>query len=370
MPSQRQLDLLGCLPGIRSQVGRLARRNFPPLKDAPRIEGRIGEMGRLARRMVGGTWADERLSYAANDWLMRTMRIACRNPAVSAVHCYEDCSLWQFDEAKHLGKACIYDMPIGYYPAWEETQERLAKRFADWLPRQGIRVSPFVRPVQKRKEMELADLVLAPSSFVRRTIQQYADKPVAMAPYGVDLDFWRPCPDEQSHQTLKFIYAGQCSLRKGIPVLLAAWKSAGLPNAQLDLVGSWQLADARRFDLPANVTFVGPVSAPALRTLYQKSSAFVFPSFFEGFGLVILEAMACGLPVIVSDSTAGPDIVDAGSGQIVPTGDVDALVESLRWFSDHRERIPEMQLAARMKAEAWTWAHYRNCVSAAVASFA
>jgi glycosyltransferase involved in cell wall biosynthesis len=319
--------------------------------------------------MVGGTWADERLSYAANDWLMRTMRLACRNPAVSSVHCYEDCSLWQFDEAKRLGKACIYDMPIGYYPAWEETQARLAKQFASWLPRQGMAISRFVRPEQKNREMELADLVLAPSSFVCRTIQNYADRPVALAPYGVDLEFWQPSPHEQSHQTLKFIYAGQCSLRKGTPVLLDAWKSASLPDATLELVGSWHLAENRKLDLPANVNFIGPVSAPALRALYQQSSVFVFPSFFEGFGLVLLEAMACGLPVIATDSTAAPDILDPSAGQIVPTGNVDALVESLRWYSDHREQIGAMQKAARTRAESCTWVKYRSSVSAAVAPF-
>ncbi|PYJ65012.1 MAG: hypothetical protein DME76_18935 [Verrucomicrobia bacterium] len=56
--------------------------------------------------------------------------------------------------------------------------------------------------------MELADLVLAPSSFVRKTIMQFAEKKVALAPYGVDLDFWQPNNVPARTNSLRFIYSG------------------------------------------------------------------------------------------------------------------------------------------------------------------
>jgi glycosyltransferase involved in cell wall biosynthesis len=96
---------------------------------------------------------------------------------------------------------------------------------------------------------------------------------------------------------------------------------------------------------------------------------FVFPSFFEGFGLVVLEAMACGLPVIASDASAGTDVLTASCGQVVPRGDRDALVDSLRWFDAHREGIPAMSDSARKRAETFTWDAYRRAVSASVAPF-
>ena len=121
--------------------------------------------------------------------------------------------------------------------------------------------------------------------------------------------------------------------------------------------------------MPEGVDFIGPVSAKALRARYQAASVLVFPSFFEGFGLVILEAMACGLPVIATDATAGLDVLDASNGQVMRPGDVDGLVESLRWFSTHRDRLPAMKQAARAKAETCTWERYRKCVSDAVTPF-
>ncbi len=182
MPTPRELSMVRKLPGLSSWVRRLERRCFQPLLQATLIEGKSSELWRMARRVLAPSLADASLSYQANDWLMRTMQRECHRTAVTAVHSYEDCSLWQFEEAKRLGKACIYDLPIGYYPAWDQRQMELVRAFPEWLPRTGLSASRYARPEQKRREMELADLVLAPSTFVRRTIEQFTDKKVALAP--------------------------------------------------------------------------------------------------------------------------------------------------------------------------------------------
>ena len=369
MPTPGQLRCLQAVPGLRGWTARLDRRCFLPLLKVPRIEGRRGEWWRMIRRTVTPKWANEQLSYEANDWLMRTMALECGRPQVTAVHAYEDCSLWQFEEAKRLGKACIYDMPIGYYPAWEETQSALARQYADWLPPGAFSLNRYVRPEQKRKEMDLADLVLAPSSFVQKTIMRFLDKKVALAPYGVDLDFWRPPRIQHREGPLRFIYAGQMSVRKGVPLLLAAWRRANLNDAELQLVGSWQLAESKKNQLPTGVTFVGSVSRESLWKRFNDADVFVFPTFFEGRALVLGEALACGLPVITTEASGVTDLVEESCGRIVPLGNEDALVESLRWFAEHEEQLPAMRRAARAQAETCTWEYYRQCVSEAVAPF-
>jgi glycosyltransferase involved in cell wall biosynthesis len=399
-PGRFTLDLLAQVPGTKTEAARLRRRRFEPLADAPKIQGRFGEWSRLLRRKFG--LGDERMMYEANDWLMRAMaRAACRS-TVTAVHSYEDCSLGQFQEAKRLGKASIYDMPIGYYPWWDEKQKQLARDFVDWVPAGGLPSSRYVRPEQKVKEMELADLVLVACGFVEKTIREfYPVKKIALAPYGVDVGFWSPggaqhgawsrehgaqrpeAGDRSAEDSLlvtsdspratpplRFIYAGGCSIRKGIPVLIEAWEKAQLREAELTLVGSWQLAVDRLKQLPRGVRFVGPVGPERLRELYRESDVFVFPSFFEGFGLVLLEAMACGLPAIASDRSAGPDILDDSCGRVVAAGDLEQLVEMLRWFGTHRNQLPEMKRAARAKAETFTWKKYRTAVSEAVGPYA
>ena len=369
MPSRAALDLLGGISPLTSKAQRLARRRFEPLEHAPKVQGVMGEWARLARRALGQGGED--LSYAANDWLMATMaREVSARPAVSAVHSYEDCSLLQFREAKRRGKACLYDMPIGYYPAWEQTQAELARRYADWLPSGGLPSSRYVRPDQKRAEMDLADLVLAPSSFVERTIRRFhTDKAVALSPYGVDCEYWTPPVRRESSGALRFIYAGQLSLRKGIPMLLEAWKSAAPADAELELVGMWQLSESKRQNLPLGITLLPPCSTEALRERYRNADVFVFPSFFEGFGLVLVEAMACGLPVVATDATAGPDVVGDSAGKLIAAGDAEALIAALHWFASHRGDLPAMGESARHQATRLTWPTYRRRVTDATAAY-
>jgi len=367
MPTPGQLALLTRLPGLAHSASRLRRRYFEPLVHAPKVQGRAGEWWRMFRRIVGGPWADERLAYEANDWLMGVMQRECRRKAVTVVHSYEDCSLLQFTEAARIGKVRVYDLPIGYYPAWESMHKRLAQKYADWIPGGSSGTKFYVKPQQKRREMELASVVLAPSSFVAKTVHRFADREVIIAPYGVDSEFWSPGPDSLRPGPMRFLYAGQCSVRKGTPLLIEAWRAASIQDAVLELVGQWRLASDRRTALPANVIVYDPLSSHELRARYRQADAFVFPSNFEGFSLAILEALACGLPAIVTDATSGSDFIDDAMGRVIPADDLDALVNALRWMGAHRDRIDVMRRAARAKAEAMTWARYRSAVRAGVA---
>jgi glycosyltransferase involved in cell wall biosynthesis len=291
----------------------------------------------------------------------------CQRSRVTAVHAYEDCSLLQFIQAKHLGKACIYDMPIGYYPAWENTQAELARNYADWVPAGGLRSSCYVRPEQKRQEMNLADLVMAPSRFVANTIHEFhPDKRVEIAPYGTHFaaGSWpvKCVPDG----VITFLFVGQCSLRKGVPILLDAWRAAGLEHARLQLVGSWQLAEVKQKSLPPRTEWIDPVSRDRLREYYERADIFVLPTYFEGQALVVGEALSSGLPVLTTPASGAEDLIDDTCGRLMPTGNFDVLVESLRWFDRNRDRLPALSQAARAQAGRYTWEHYRRRVSEAV----
>jgi starch synthase len=365
MPTPMELAVLRRVPGLSSYTARLTRRYFQPLLNAPKIQGRCGEWVRMAKRLFRLT-SDDVSAWEANDWLMRTMSRACEAVSVDVVHAYEDCSLWQFENAKRLNKTCVYDMPIGYYRAWEETQRYLTRKFLDWVPRGQSLVNQPNRTEQKQRELDLADLVLVPSTFVENTIRKFAETSVARIPYGVDSEFWRPSDQWRTHQKLRFIYAGQITIRKGIPVLLEAWRRAALPEAELELVGTWGLAEKYRHQLPGNVRHLSPCSPEQLRMRYQAADVFVFPSFFEGLGLVLLEAMACGLPVIASNATGGPDILDSSTGFVVNADDTEMLTETLRWFAANRDRLPAFAQSARRKAEQCTWQVYRTKLLSAI----
>src|SRR5215472_17554618 len=352
MPSTTTIGTLKRFRPLRPQVERLERRLFSPLSQAPKVQGRVREICRLLIQASGlSNYPVDR----ANRWLMRTMARECRRPTVTAVHAYEDCSLWQFMEAKRLGKRCIYDMPICYYAAWEKIQSELLQKYPDWFP-DNWSTTAHRRLEQKRQEMTLADLTLVPSRFVEATIREFhPQKDIALAPYGVDVEFWTPGPTNKPPGPLRFIFAGNVSVRKGVPLLIEAWSRAELRDAELALVGSWGLADKKRRSLPPGIKWFPPCSSRALRDHYRESNVFVFQSFAEGLALVLLEAMACGLPVIASEPSGAREIMAVGCGFVTPPGDLDQLVELLRWFDLRRDELPAMGREARSQAERCTW---------------
>ena len=231
----------------------------------------------------------------------------------------------------------------------------------------GATTAYDVRLEQKCKEMELADITLVASQYVEATVREFCPhKEIAWTPYGVDAEFWTPGFANKQSWPLRFMYAGNVSVRKGVALLIEAWLKAGLRDAELTLVGSWGLADSKLQSLPAGIRWVPPCSSQALRDRYRESHVFVFPSYSDGFGLVLLEAMACGLPAIASEASIGPEIISADCGFITPSGDLDRLVELLRWFDHHRDQLPVMGRQARAQAARWTWSNYRSLVLAAV----
>ncbi|MBS0209201.1 MAG: glycosyltransferase [Planctomycetes bacterium] len=368
MPRPAELAVLGMAPGLGRWRERVARRAFAPLQDAPLIEGRLGEWGRMVQRVLMPKADEGRFARQANQWLMRTMAKHARHRAVTAVHAYEDCSLAQFEVARQLGKACIYDLPIGYTEAWQQRRAQLLNEYAPWVGREANEIDSVVSLEQKQREMRLADLVLAPSAFVADSIKPFHDKTVAVARYGVDSQFWSPRPSDIPRRSgpLRFMYAGHMSIRKGVPLLLRAWSAASIADAELQLVGNWRLAERARADLPTGVVYSGPCSREELRDRFQQADVFVFPSFFEGAALVVAEALATGLPVLASDASGYAEVIGNEFGLVFPAGNLEALVVALRRLSDCRDQLPAMAVSALKAAEQLTWGSYRRSVSAAV----
>ena len=103
----------------------------------------------------------------------------------------------------------------------------------------------------------------------------------------------------------------------------------------------------------------------------RRHDVFVFPSLFEGFGLVILEAMSQGIPVITTLHTAGPDVIEEGrSGFIVPIRSAQAIADRLNLLAGDRALLAEMKHAARAAAAALKWSDYRTRLAALVAEIA
>lgn len=218
--------------------------------------------------------------------------------------------------------------------------------------RHGVRAdlaSPRIIEAELR-EYEEADRIAVPSGFARRTFVERGmdESRIIVNPYGVDLEAFHPAPS--SERTFRLIHCGALSLRKGVHYLLQAFHELALPDAELWLVGGVR-EEIRPFlarHAGAGVVVPGPRPERELPDLYRSGSAFCLASLEDGFGMVILQAMASGLPVIGSMHTGAPDVVrDGEDGFLVPPRDVDALKEKILYLYENPEARQAMGAAAR-----------------------
>lgn len=259
-----------------------------------------------------------------------------------------------------LGRPFVLDQSIGHPGAKVAVYDAVRRAFPAWG--HELEVCRPESLAAENVEHRLATRVVAASSFTKRTLIDHgvAAEKILVNPYGVDIIRFNPGPRaEWSGRPLRFVFVGQVSARKGIPLLLEVWTRLAPPSSELWLIGH---VAPRALPLVRGIRGVvvkGPVSRVDLPGMLRECDVFVLPSYFEGFGLVLLEAMACGLPVIATDATAAPDLVtDGEDGFGLPTGDRAALQDRLQFFLRDPARARQMGHAARKKAEQFSWAAY------------
>lgn len=187
--------------------------------------------------------------------------------------------------------------------------------------------------------------------------------------YGVDCNKFDFVPKEKVHAPIKLIFVGAVNYRKGIHHLLKVVGQFRPEEVELFLAGEYDATDKLYLNSQdkENIHFLGFVTRDKLATLYQECDVFVFPTLGEGFGMVNLEAMSCGLPLIISNKAGGNDLIDEGkNGFQFEAGNDDELKDKIQWFIDHPNEIREMSFNARSTAEKYTWDEYYTKVCKAV----
>jgi glycosyltransferase involved in cell wall biosynthesis len=215
------------------------------------------------------------------------------------------------------------------------------------------------------REAFLADRCIVASSFAKRTLVEngIAEERVAVVPYGVDIDrFALQWPETRA--LFRVVFVGQMVQRKGLEYLLKAWRQLRLPNAELVLAGRGRVDQTLLREFNTEFRYLGPVSDADLSDLYSNSDLFCMPSLVEGFGLVYLEALAAGLPIIATPNTGAADILQDGrEGFVVPIRDVNALASRIEWAYSHRDELHAMRTAARTLAERFSWSTFRRRIA-------
>jgi glycosyl transferase family 1/glycosyl transferase family 4 len=226
---------------------------------------------------------------------------------------------------------------------------RLDRAELDWLHERRLR------------ELAMADRVVVPSDHIARTLHRHGTAPdrVRVIPYAADCRRFHPRAGKSPGATCTFLFAGGICQRKGIKYLLEAWTRIRRPGWTLQLLGPLprDLDPLRPYlELVEPLGRVGHAEMPARMA---AADAFVFPSLFEGSAVVTYEALACGLPSVVTPN-AGSVVRDGIEGFVVRPRDVETLAERMERLGNDRELRAEMAEAARTRALTFDWPRYHE----------
>lgn len=209
-------------------------------------------------------------------------------------------------------------------------------------------------------EVNLATHFFCASSLTKKSLifKGIAEDKIKVIPYGVDTTKFTFSERMQS-DIFKVIFIGSLNQRKGISYLLDAL--AEMNNVELTIVtrGIYDASLIANYNFPIHV--IVDVPHEKLQKALHQAHCFVLPSILEGFGQVILEAMATGIPVIATENTAAKDIIENGiDGFITPIRDIQSIKVSLEKLQTDTAFAQKMGKAACEKAKIYTWEKFRN----------
>jgi glycosyltransferase involved in cell wall biosynthesis len=301
--------------------------------------------------------------YAAKkryvDWVSSRQ---IRHGHYDFLHSWSGDSFTSLVEARLQGIPSVIDIPTwhrnkGIQKRGETKAERIERAGLTW--RDWRKRLPIDRP-RMLAEYDLADIILVPSHKSAETFLAAGIPEQKLAYVGRGVDTQRYTPGTAPQDLTRFIFVGALIKRKGVHLLLEAWKKLGLNNAELVLVGELhdELKPTMQEYASSSIKHIG--FSPKVQDELRRSSAFVFPSECEGFAKSTLEAAACGLPLIAT-AESGDAVQDGINGRIIPPNDVDALAEAMRDFHHRRSELPNMGALGRSRVlNCLSWDHYRQ----------
>jgi glycosyltransferase involved in cell wall biosynthesis len=306
------------------------------------------------------------------DWVARAhdLRVAgqlsTKKLRTNIIWGYEDFAASSFERAKALTIKSIYDLPTVHHLEARRIYEGELESDPSLAPFLSPGLEPEHRLERKQAELDLADVVVCASTFVKNSLAQrgWPDSQLRVLPYGVTVPA-APLPAKRPAHPLRLLYAGPIGPHKGIHHLFRALSDVPEKAVTLTLAGQWlpgfRSWIERRFRVPFH--YAGHLPAARLSEEYRNADVLLFPALRDGFGLVLVEAMAHGVPVIASTSCAAPDLIrDGVEGLIIPPSNPARLRQAIQVLLDRPELVPAMAQAAYELSRRLTWENYHRQV--------
>jgi glycosyltransferase involved in cell wall biosynthesis len=359
------LDRLGAI----SALAEIRRRRFDSILKPVTHKWPWLETGRLVATKAGvkrltkhetGLFSIDAV-YRSFDKHVASKLKQLSKQGIGAIYAYEDAAAFSFREGKNWGLKCYYDLPIGYWRAARQFLEAEQERFPEWKTTLTGFSDSEAKLNRKDEELILADRIFVASEFTANTLQSFPGNlaTIKVIPYGFPPVFARDYRNLSTKTPLKLLFVGGLSQRKGIANLFAAVEKIGT-QVQLTVVGQKPSVKCTALDKAlVQHTWIPTLPHPDILKLMRQQDVLIFPSLFEGFGLVITEAMSQGTPVITTERTAGPDlIVNDENGWLVEAGSTSALVNAIEHLLKKPNIVSDAGKAAMETARRRPWKKY------------
>lgn len=274
---------------------------------------------------------------------------------------YEKSCLRSFEAAKEYGAVTVLDLAQVHAGFIEDLRDKYAffKNITG-----SEKLFEAIKNV-KLKEYELADTILVLSEFAKQTMidRGIPEDKLRLMHLGYDpIKFIPKNNYAPSDTTLQLVFIGTVSYRKGIHLLLDFIKSTVF-NIHLTIAGPLGENVTKEMFHHPNITYHSFVQHDEMVKLLHHSDVFVFPSYLDSWAMVVIEAMACGLPVIVTEHTGAKEAVNNECGFVIPVDDALALKEKVEFFYTHREAVEQMGRAATEQVKKYQWQQYYDSVN-------
>lgn len=245
---------------------------------------------------------------------------------------------------------------------------------ADLHPTDDIPPELWDRLVEwEQRAISEAGTVLVASTGTKRSMARagYPTHHVRLVPLAADIERWvpRPTGNATGDGKLEILYAGQINLQKGVLYLVEALRRLRTRRIRLTLAGTLHLRKDLLTPADADVELLGPVPRSGMPELMRSVDLFVFPTLGDGFGMVQVEAIACGTPVVAT-TECGEVVRDGIDGHVIPPRDPDAIAQILDRYASRPALLGEMRRAARKRAEAFSLDAYAERLLSALGDVA
>jgi glycosyltransferase involved in cell wall biosynthesis len=357
----------------------LSRRSFNPAlesftKTSPWLE--LGRQAATKMKLSGltthesGIFSVDAIYKNLDQSVAQSLRSA-KQKHITGVYAFEDGAIKSFIEAKKHGVKCFYDLPIGYWRAAKRLLELEKERWPQWSATLSGFKDSEEKLQTKDQELLLADQIFVGSNFTKETLKDFPGKlaPVKVIPYGFPQVIAHREYSSTKNRKIKLLFVGGLSQRKGIADLFAVADNLS-EHVELTIVGvkSTEECEALNKALTKH-NWIPSLPHQQVLDLMKYHDVLVFPSLFEGFGLVITEAMSQGLPVITTERTIGPDLITNNEdGWLIEAGSTIALQKAVEHLLHNPELIASAGRAAIKTASNRTWNHYQQELITAIKS--